>query len=385
MNNCTLESVADLIRDPIECKVVTVDNYISTENMIPNKGGVTTSSSLPKKGKVNSFKIGDILISNIRPYFKKIWLAEFDGYCSQDVLVIRPKQKKETQYLYAVLSQDAFFDYSTKSTKGTKMPRGDIVAINKYLIPDLSENGKCFISRLSTSINAKIQVNNQINKNLLDLLKLSYKTFSEEDQWPKMPASAIAEKIGMGPFGSAIKAETFQANGVPIINGQQLNGFFVDDNFQNFISEDHADCLNNSVVYPGDLVFTHRGTLGQVSLIPNSYNHNRYMASQSQFYLRPDLNKISPIYLLCFFQSRIGQHELLSFSTQTGVPALAQPVTNLKKLSIPVPPIGLQREWEKKVVPMVEQYLLLSSENKQLTTLRDYLLPKLLSGKVEIQ
>lgn len=166
MNNCTLETMADLIRDPIECKVVTVDNYISTENMIPNKGGVTTSSSLPKIGKVNSFRLGDILISNIRPYFKKIWLAEFNGYCSQDILVIRPKQKKDTQYLYAVLSQDAFFDYSTKSSKGTKMPRGDIVAINKYLIPDLNENSKCFIGHLSASINAKIQVNNQINKNL---------------------------------------------------------------------------------------------------------------------------------------------------------------------------------------------------------------------------
>ena len=117
MNNCTLETMADLIRDPIECKVVTVDNYISTENMIPNKGGVTTSSSLPKIGKVNSFRLGDILISNIRPYFKKIWLAEFNGYCSQDILVIRPKQKKDTQYLYAVLSQDAFFDYSTKSSE----------------------------------------------------------------------------------------------------------------------------------------------------------------------------------------------------------------------------------------------------------------------------
>ena len=101
------------------------DTYVSTESLLPGKKGRQAPSSLPQTGKVTVYKAGDILVSNIRPYFKKIWYADRTGTCSGDVLVFRTKQPEQSGYLYSCMRSDAFFDYIMKGAKGTKMPRGD--------------------------------------------------------------------------------------------------------------------------------------------------------------------------------------------------------------------------------------------------------------------
>ena len=101
------------------------DTYVSTESLLPGKKGRQAPSSLPQTGKVTVYKAGDILVSNIRPYFKKIWYADRTGTCSGDVLVFRAKQPEQSGYLYSCMRSDAFFDYIMKGAKGTKMPRGD--------------------------------------------------------------------------------------------------------------------------------------------------------------------------------------------------------------------------------------------------------------------
>lgn len=90
-----------------------------------NKGGRQLASSLPTTGKITRYRIGDTLISNIRPYFKKIWYAPFEGTCSGDVIVFRANDPSNAPYLHACLRQDSFFDYVMQGAKGTKMPRGD--------------------------------------------------------------------------------------------------------------------------------------------------------------------------------------------------------------------------------------------------------------------
>ncbi len=119
-----LGEVADFATNKIDIKELTEANYISTENMLPNRGGIETSSKLPSTGKVNAFTSGDILFSNIRTYFKKLYYSSFDGGCSADVLVFRGRNSKTfNKYLYYILSNDKFFDYTVASSKGTKMPR----------------------------------------------------------------------------------------------------------------------------------------------------------------------------------------------------------------------------------------------------------------------
>ena len=103
---------------------LTPQNYISTENMLPNKKGIVEASNIPT-GKATCFKVDDILIANIRPYFQKIWKADINGGCSADVLCIRANIESHSPILYWLLHQDAFFEYVMTGAKGCKMPRGD--------------------------------------------------------------------------------------------------------------------------------------------------------------------------------------------------------------------------------------------------------------------
>lgn len=124
-----LSDICFYANNKVDVEKLTKNNYISTENMKPNKGGVIKSTSLPSSAQTRSYKEGDILVSNIRPYFKKIWFAKGSGGCSNDILVMRAKEGIAPKFLYYILSDDAFFEYATATAKGTKMPRGDKNAI----------------------------------------------------------------------------------------------------------------------------------------------------------------------------------------------------------------------------------------------------------------
>lgn len=118
----------------IPVSALTLDTYISTENMSPNKGGFTSAASLPTATQTTAFDIGDILVSNIRPYFKKIVYCGFTGGCSTDVLCFRPHRGNLSLYVFNTLYNDGFFDYMVAGSKGTKMPRGDKQQIMSYQV-----------------------------------------------------------------------------------------------------------------------------------------------------------------------------------------------------------------------------------------------------------
>ena len=133
--------------------------------MMQNKGGVVLASKVPAE-KAVEFLPGDILISNIRPYFKKIWYANKKGGCSSDVLCIRALSGTDSVYLYYLLSQDSFFDYVMTGAKGSKMPRGDKSQIMQWDVdvPDIEEQHR--IAHMLKSLDDKIVLNNRINHNL---------------------------------------------------------------------------------------------------------------------------------------------------------------------------------------------------------------------------
>ena len=168
---------------------------------------------------------------------------------------------------------------------------------------------------------------------------------NKKNRWRRCRIEDIAEKVAMGPFGSSIKVDTFTPSGVPIISGQHLHGSRVDDKPEfNFISEEHAERLRGANVRKGDIVFTHRGNIGQVSYIPNNSQYEKYVASQSQFYMRPKLTEAIPEFIVAYFKTPEGQHELLANASQVGVPSIARPVTYLRSIEVPIPPIREQRE-----------------------------------------
>ncbi len=167
---------------------------------------------------------------------------------------------------------------------------------------------------------------------------------SKDIDWGTAKIEDIAEKVAMGPFGSSIKVETFVPKGIPIISGQHLRGVRLDDSpGYNFITEEHALRLANSNVQRGDIILTHRGNIGQVSYIPNNSQFDKYIVSQSQFYMRCDRSRALSDFVVNYFRSAEGQHKLLANASQVGVPSIAQPVTYLRTIEIPLPPLAEQR------------------------------------------
>ncbi len=163
-------------------------------------------------------------------------------------------------------------------------------------------------------------------------------------EWQTVKIEEIAERVAMGPFGSSIKVETFVPSGVPVISGQHLHGSKVDDAVgYNFITPEHAEELRHANVQRGDIIFTHAGNIGQVAYIPENSKYERYVISQRQFYLRPNRFQVIPQFVVAYFKTAEGQHKLLANASPVGVPSIAQPVTYLRTVEIPLPPLPEQR------------------------------------------
>ena len=159
----------------------------------------------------------------------------------------------------------------------------------------------------------------------------------------------LIDEISMGPFGSNIKVECFVDDGIPVLNGSNLDGIALSENSFRYVTEEKADSLGKANASRGDVVITHRGTLGQISFIPQNSKYSRYVISQSQFRVRCN-KKLLPEYLVYYFHTRVGQHKLLANASQVGVPALARASTTFQTIEIEIPPIEEQR----KIVDILE-------------------------------
>ena len=162
-------------------------------------------------------------------------------------------------------------------------------------------------------------------------------------EWKTYLVEDLFEEIAMGPFGSNIKVDCFQPTGVPVLNGSNLFGYTLNEDSFNYVSTEKADSLGRSNAFRGDIVITHRGTLGQIVYIPENSKYDRYVISQSQFRLKLDTTKVLPSFFVYFFHTRLGQHRLLSNASQVGVPAIARPTSTFKKVEIELPSISLQQ------------------------------------------
>ena len=339
------------------------------------------------------FRNGDTIMARITPCLENGKTAQVSilndgevGFGSTEYIVFRAKEGiADKDYLYYLVCSPEVRELAIKSmvgSSGRQRVQTDVVKNLEIDVPPLSEQEK--IGSYLKAFDDKIALNDRINKNLLQQLDALYQELSTRDTWDITPIGELAEKIAMGPFGSNIKVSTFVPYGVPIISGNHLRGYFLEEPSYNYITEEHAERLKNSVVYPGDVVFTHAGNIGQVAMIPDGCDYPKYVLSQRQFYLRCNTEKLIPEYVTLFFHSKEGQHELLSYANQTGVPSIAQPASNLKKISLPVPPLQIQEEWAALVRPIISQYQQNKLEIRTLSTTRDTLLPKLMSGELDV-
>lgn len=168
--NVSLKDVADFQKERISSGLLDESTYISTENILQNFQGVQSAISIPANTNVVAYKKNDILLSNIRPYLKKVWFSDKIGGCSADVFVLRSKTC-EPEFLYNVIASDKFINYVMSGAKGVKMPRGDKNQMESFSfsIPAVAEQRK--ISRLFQLLDERIATQNKIIEKLQSLIK----------------------------------------------------------------------------------------------------------------------------------------------------------------------------------------------------------------------
>ncbi|MCG8603434.1 restriction endonuclease subunit S [bacterium] len=148
--------------------------------------------------------------------------------------------------------------------------------------------------------------------------------------------------IAIGPFGSRMKSDLYTETGVPVIRGTNFSGSGSWKGDWVYVSDDTADSMPNCNVTAGDLVFPHRGAIGEVGIIPND-DIARYMMSTSLMKLTVSSKIADPRYVYYYFRSPQGRAEILSFSSQVGTPGIGQPLTSLKSCRIPLPQVKEQK------------------------------------------
>ena len=350
------------------CRFVTnrtcnIENYISTENMLPNKGGITSPSNIPS-GSAIAYQLGDVLISNIRPYFQKIWQANCNGACSADVLCIRANEKADSKYLYYLLSQQKFFDYVMSGAKGCKMPRGDKSQIMQWQIslPPLAEQKR--IADILSAIDDKIELNRRINANLEQQAQALYKSWfvdNKKDDWEEKRLDDI-----ISIYDSQRKP----------LSGQQREK--MEKLYPYYGAASLMDYVDNYLFDGIYLLLGEDGTVSDSEGFPMLQyvwgkfwvnNHAHILQGKNGF-------TTESLYIL------LKQTNVSSIVTGAVQPKISQ--ANLKSVPITMPPINLLNQYNDIIKPLFDQIRTNQNQIQYLTQLRDTLLPKLMSGEIVV-
>ena len=366
-----LKNVARYVTDKIDVALLNTPEYITTDNMIPNRGGVTECDSLPQAVRVTRYAPGDTLVSNIRPYFKKIWYADRVSGCSNDVIVFRPiNENWDHKFLYYVLSQDAFFDHMMSGANGTKMPRGNKKTIPDFLVPDFDYEKQTRISETLSAYDDLIENNQKQIKLLEEAAQRLYKEWFVDlrfpgyedtpivdgvpEGWERLPVGELIEKISRT---TQIMASEYGKEGpIPII-----------DQSREFIAgytDNHASLVNvgKPVIVFGD--------------------HTRIL-KYIQF---PFAKGADGTQLIVSNTDRMPQS--LFYCSLVGVDLsnyhYARHFKYLKAEELLVPTQVIAEAFDRFVSPMFSKIQRLRDINKAATNARDRLLPKLMSGEIEV-
>lgn len=377
---CKLSDICCFRKGKVEVENLNTKNYISTENMLPNKSGITEATSLPKVSSTQEYKNGDVLVSNIRPYFKKIWQARYDGGCSNDVLVFVPKSNTDSNFLYYVLADDDFFTYSMATSKGTKMPRGDKTSIMQYEVPMVDFCTQKKIASVLKSLDEKIELNNAINENLEQQLAALFSHIFADD----ISKASINTCPMLGDLINVIDNRgktpplTTDTIEYPIIDVGALKGAgrIVDFNnctkyvnkatYETWFRSGHPKSL--------DILLSTVGSLAELKI----YLGTRGCIAQNVVALRA--TSISPLYLYQYL--RFIRADLVAYNIGSVQPSIK--VTHIIKHPIFVPETSILETFEETAKAITEQLYANYNENESLKELRDALLPKLMSGEIDI-
>lgn len=351
--------------------------YISTENMLPNRGGVIPASGLPTIESTQAFSEGDVLVSNIRPYFKKIWQASYAGGCSNDVLVFRANQEVDPDFLYYVLSDDQYFNYASATSKGTKMPRGDKVAIMEYPVPNVSYGEQRKISSILKSLDKKIELNKKINHNLQQQARAIYREWFV-DFTPNGGIMPTDWKSGRLKDILRLKRNAIKVGDEPLlpylpIDVIPMNTFALTEFRPNAEAQSSLITFDTDDIVIGAMrVYFHRVVLAPCKGITRT----------TCFVLAPYDSDYFSFGLLCCDQDSTIDYAQTTSKGSTMPYAVWD--GGLGDMEIVIPPRAIAQKFNGIIKPMLRQIQASYFENLNLRNMRDSLLPKLMNGEIDV-
>jgi type I restriction enzyme S subunit len=426
-NKKSFGDVVSFVSEKASALDTKLETYVSTENMIADFGGISTPGSLPSSGSVTKFIVGDTLFSNIRTYFKKVWQAKFNGLCSNDVLVFRPKDKNNlfADYLFYLCQWEKFTELSVRTSKGAKMPRGDKYALAQFnfSLPPLPEQRA--IAHILGTLDDKIENNRRMNATLEAMAQALFKSWFVDFD----PVRAKAE--GRAPEGmDAATAALFPARLVDSELGEVPEGWGLVP-FGNLLAhsiggdwgKEEADEKHTEqvVIVRGTDIPTLRSCL--IDGIPIRFTTNKKLCTRKlqdgdivievsggstnqptgrSIYFTDNLlgffnNPITPASFCRLFRGKspeiclfLGQHlqyiytegKTWNYQVQSTGISNFQTTMFLEKEKVFVPSDEILKSFYELVRPLIEKQY--SKEIMRLSELRDTLLPKLISGELRV-
>ncbi len=364
-----LKDIAHYVTEKVEVASLSSGNYISTENMLKNKQGVTFDASLPDAAKVTKFSVGDVLVSNIRPYFKKIYQADRNGGCSNDVIVFRTNDDNvyRQSFLYYVLSQDYFFDYMNAGSNGTKMPRGNKKLIPLFPVPDFTIAEQDKIVDLLSDYD-KLIANCQRKIALLE--EAAQRTYNEWFVHMRFPGHEQAIFIDGLPEGWE---RTNINNMLTFHRGYDLTHNEMNDGKFPVVGSTSIIGYHNQYKIKGPGIVTGRsGSLGQYQFIwENFWPHNTSLYISDY--------KGHDIFFIYYLLRTV---DFTRLNSGGAIPSLNR--NTLSNVDVVEPPKELQYKYSQITKPFVENLRSLQKQIVKLREARYLLLPRLISREITI-
>ena len=378
-----LSNVSCYVTEKISVDSIDISEYITTDNLLQNKKGRVIAEKLPTQ-KVTRFKKNDILIANIRPYLKKIWQADIDGGASSDVLVVRPNDVIDYNFLYYALTQDSFFEYVMKGSKGTKMPRGDKSQIMNFVIPDLEIDEQIKIGKLLKSIDQKIQINNQINQELEAMAKTLYDYWFVQFDFPDQNGKPYKSSGGKMVYHPELKREIPEGWGVESV-GNLLDKVTKAEKIE-----------NNSIEFIGEIPVIDQS---QKFIAGVTNNENALLQAQDGHVIFGDHTRVVKYINFDYARGADGTQVLISNNENISNVLLYHMIEDfdlsnygyarhfkfLKEKTVIVPDKEVSSKFETQANVIYEKIKNNIFENQELTQLRDWLLPMLMNGQVKVE
>ncbi len=409
MKSCQLENVAHYVTQKISSSKVSLSGYVTTDSLLQNKEGRAVALNLPPKVcSLTHYRPGDVLVANIRPYLKKIWFADCSGGCSTDVLVFRAKAGHSADFLFAVLSQDCFFDYAMKGARGSKMPRGDKEQIMRFNVPSVGVEIENKIGNFAILLHKQMMLNRSLNHNLEQMARLLYDYWFVQFDFPDENGRPYKSSGGKMVWNEKLQRfipELWEATNIGYITISQRGVTYGKDDLiekgMGVLVLRGNNIQDNKLVYDKNVAYVSNQLVSDTQIIKKydiimtmSSGSKSHIGKCAMFYSPSPhtygafLSKFTPnspslaYYAYLFMSSPCFKNAISNYCNGTGINNLSNDV--LDSICFPLPSIDVIRQFHKTTQPIFEQIGINLQQMESLTKLRDELLPLLMNGQVTL-